>query len=338
MDTSRSGPVRLWFVSGSDRKLTDPGTFPDWWERMGSSMRAGVSARPHRRGAGNGIGPWLIVPAFLLLAVFLFWPLIRTVQLSGYASDIIGNPTRFVGLDNYLDLFTDPTFVQTVVVSIEIALLGMALATSIALCAALLLRGRLLGSRIFAIVFSLPFAYSAASASVVFAGLFAPSVGALNVIFSSFGVIGPAWLENPVAAIWAIAIATAWYEFGFAFLVLTAAVRDVPPEIIEAAQLDGTGDARLAAQVLVPLMRPSILFLTVTQTVTGLQSFAQIQVLTRGGPAGSTTTFVFRLYQLAFGNGTPDFGRASVTAVVLVLIVAAITLAQFRFFGREESA
>lgn len=286
----------------------------------------------------NGVGPWLLVPAFALLGFFVFWPLARTVQLSGYASDIIGNPTRFVGLANFIDLGTDPAFARTMVVSILIALLGMILAMATALGVVLLLRSTLLGTGLFNVVFSLPFAYSAASASVVFAGLFAPSVGALNVILSWFGVSGPAWLQNPAAAVWAIAIATAWYEFGFAFLVLTAAVRNIPAEIIEAAQLDGAGGGRLAVQVLVPLMRPSILFLVVTQTINGLQSFAQIQVLTRGGPAGSTTTLVYRLYQQAFGNGTPDFGRASVTAIVLMVIIAAITITQFRLYGREKAA
>lgn len=295
------------------------------------------SASAGRRGR-NAIGPWLFLPALLLLGVFLIWPLFRTFQLSGYASDIIGNPTRFVGLGNYVSLVTDPGFIRTVVVSIVIALLGMILATSFALSAALLLRSRLLGRGIFNVVFSLPFAYSAASASAVFAGLFAPSVGILNIILGGFGVSGPNWLGNPVAAVWAISIATAWYEFGFAFLVLTAAVRGVPPEVIEAAQLDGSGPVRLATHVLVPMMRPSILFLTVTQTITGLQTFAQIQVLTRGGPANATTNFVYRLYQLAFGNGTPDFGRASVIAVVLVIIVAAITGLQFRLFGKDQSA
>lgn len=285
----------------------------------------------------NGVGPWLFVPAFVLLGFFVFWPLVRTVQLSGYASDIIGNPTRFVGLGNFVDLGTDPAFARTVLVSIVIALLGMILATASALGVALLLRSTLLGTGLFNVVFSLPFAYSAASASVVFAGLFAPSLGALNVILSWFGVSGPAWLENPAAAVWAIAIATAWYEFGFAFLVLTAAVRNIPAEIVEAAQLDGAGGGRLAVQVLVPLMRPSILFLVVTQTISGLQSFAQIQVLTRGGPAGSTTTLVYRLYQQAFGNGTPDFGRASVTAIVLMVIIAAIAITQFRVYGREKA-
>jgi sn-glycerol 3-phosphate transport system permease protein len=285
----------------------------------------------------NGVGPWLVLPAAALLAVFVFRPLFRSLQLSTYASDLIGNPTRFVGLDNYTSLLSDPDFLHTVVVSVVIALLGMFLATFGALAAVLLLRGRLLGGGIFNVVFSLPFAYSAASASTVFAGLFAPSVGVLNIILGNLGVSGPHWLDSPVAAVWSIAIATAWYEFGFAFLV-TAAVRDVPPEVIEAAQLDGAGGFRLAARVLVPIMRPSILFLVVTQTITGLQSFAQIQVLTRGGPAGATTNLVYRMYQLAFGNGTPDFGRASVIAVVLVLIVAAITALQFRLLGREKTA
>ncbi|MGO4586622.1 carbohydrate ABC transporter permease [Arthrobacter sp. 2RAF6] len=300
-------------------------------------MRGSTTSRSASRWGKNGLGPWLILPAILLLSVFLIWPLVRTVQLSGYASDIIGNPTRFVGVGNYLALITDAGFIHTVVISIVIAVLGMVLATFAALCAALLLRSRLPGQGAFNVIFSLPFAYSAASASAVFAGLFAPSVGILNIILGNVGVAGPDWLSNPFAAVWAIAIATAWYEFGFAFLVLTAAVRDVPSEVIEAAQLDGASGFGLAARILVPAMRPSILFLTVTQTITGLQTFAQIQVLTRGGPSDATTNFVYRLYQLAFGSGTPDFGRASVTAVVLIVIVAAITALQFRLFGRDKT-
>jgi sn-glycerol 3-phosphate transport system permease protein len=296
------------------------------------SMRHGGSGRRNR------LGPWLFVPALALLAVFVLWPLEQTLQLSLYASDILGNPTRFVGLGNYSALLTDPAFIHTVVISLVIALLGMSLATFSSLCAVLLLRGRLPGGGIFSVIFSLPFAYSAASASVVFAGLFAPSVGILNIVLGDAGVHGPAWLSDPAAAVWAIAIASAWYEFGFAFLVLTAAVRSVPSEIIEAAQLDGASGLRLASGFLVPMIRSSILFLVVTQTIAGLQNFAQVQILTNGGPGDTTTTFIFNLYQLAFGNGVPDFGRASVVAIALILIVAGITAVQFRLLGRENAA
>jgi sn-glycerol 3-phosphate transport system permease protein len=300
-------------------------------------MRQNSAVRTARSRQRFGIGPWLALPAIALLAVFYFRPLLRSLQLSGYASDIIGDPTRWVGIGNYVSLFTNPDFLYTVFISIVIALLGMALATASALTASVLLRRRLLGRSVFNVIFSLPFAYSAASASAVFAGLFAPVVGVLNVILGAIGINGPEWLSRPLPAIWAIAIATAWYEFGFSFLVLTAAVRDVDPEVIEAAQLDGANGFRLAAQILIPIMRPSILFLVVTQTISGLQTFAQIQVLTRGGPAGSTTTFVYRLYELAFGNGTPDFGRASAVAIVLIIIVAIITAIQFRVLGNERT-
>ena len=295
----------------------------------------GRSARTTRR---HGLGPWLVLPAAALLAVFVVRPLVRTVQLSGYGSDLLGNPTRFVGLDNYVELVTDSGFVQLVATSLVIAVLGMLLATAGALAAALLLRSHLPGRRLFTLLFSLPFAYSAAAASAVFAGLFAPSVGVLNLLLADVGITGPRWLETPAAAVCAVAVSTAWYEFGFAFLVLTAAVRDVPPEVVEAAQLDGAGGLRLATMILVPIMRPSILFLAVTQTISGLQTFAQVQVLTRGGPADATTNFVYRLYQLAFGNASPDFGRASVVAIVLVLVVALVTAVQFRLLGRDRTA
>lgn len=296
------------------------------------------SLRSVGNGQRSGLGPWLIVPALGLLVVFLIWPLVRTLQLSFYASDIFGNPTRFVAWDNYSELLTDPGFLHTVVISLVIALLGMSLATVSALCVVLLLRLRLLGGGIFTVIFSLPFAYSTASAAAVFAGLFAPASGILNIVLADAGVSGPAWLSSPVAAVWAIAIATAWYEFGFAFLILTAAIRNVPVEIIEAAQLDGASGLRMASGILVPLMRPSILFLVVTQTIAGLQNFAQIQVLTQGGPGNETTTLIFNLYQRAFGNGVPDFGRASVAAIVLILLVAAITAVQFRVLGRDKAA
>ncbi len=292
-----------------------------------------IRAQPRRPRPGASVGPWLIAPAGILLVVFLLWPLVRTFQLSAYASDLLGNPTRFVGLGNYVSSLTDPDFLATLGISIVIALLGMALATSAAVVVVLLLRRPLLARSLFNVVFSLPFAYSAASASVVFAGLFAPSVGALNLLLARFGITGPAWLATQGAAIWAIAIATAWYEFGFAFLVLTAAIRDIPPEIVEAAQLDGAGSFALARRILLPMMRPSILFLVVTQIISGLQTFAQVQILTRGGPAGGTTTLVYRFYQLAFGNGVPDFGRASVTAITLILVIGVITFVQFRIFG-----
>jgi sn-glycerol 3-phosphate transport system permease protein len=274
----------------------------------------------------------------VLLAVFVYRPLVRDVQLSLFGSDLLGNPSRFVGFRNYIEFFGSDDFLRTLGVSLLIAVISMALAVSGALAGALLVRRWLPGRGLFQVIFSLPFAYSAASASAVFFGLFAPSVGIVNGLLAQWGASGPPWLQQPGWAILAISLTTAWYEAGFAFLVLLAAVKNVPEEVLEAAQLDGVNGARMASSMLIPLIRPSLFFLFVTQTISGLQTFTQVYVLTRGGPSDSTTTLVFQLYQLAFGQGTPDFGRASVIGVLLVLIVAGVTAIQFAVANRKAEA
>ena len=298
--------------------------------------RNGIRSVPTRK-LRRGLGPWLVVPALALLVVFVYRPLFRGVELSFFGSDLIGNPSRFVGIDNYVDFFTSGDFQRTLWVSLLIAILAMAMSVSIALVGALLLRRWIPGRGLFQIVLSLPFAYSAAAASAVFFGLFAPSIGAINLLLARVGVDGPPWLQEPGWAIFSIAVSTAWYEAGFAFLVLVAATKAVPEEVIEAAELDGASGFRLTASMLIPLMRPSLFFLIVTQTIGGLQTFTQVYVLTRGGPAESTTTIVYELYQLAFGNGTPDFGRASVIGTFLVLLVAGVTALQFAIARRKEA-
>ena len=294
--------------------------------------------RSARRRSRNGIGPWLAVPAVLLFAVFVLYPLARSIQLSFFGSDLLGNPTRFVGFANYLEALVDTDLLRAIVVSIVIALLSMVLATGLALVAVLLLRGRMPGGAVFNTLLSLPFAYSAATASAVFAGLFAPTTGILNTVLGAVGIEGPSWTGDPVASVWAIAITTAWYEFGFAFLVLTAAIRDLPEEVVEAAMLDRANGWTLSWRILVPMMKPSILFLVIAQTISGLQTFTQIHVITRGGPSGATESVVYRLYEFAFGNGNPDFGRASVLAVVLILLIALVTALQFRFFRQDRTS
>ncbi len=269
----------------------------------------------------------MVLPCVLLLAVFAYRPVLRSIELSLFGSDLLGRPTRFVGLDHYVTLLTDPDLRRTLLVTLTVTVLSTALATGGALAAALpLRRASRRGGAVVSLLLSLPFAYSAAAASAVFAGLFAPAVGTINTLFGG----GPPWLQAPGWAMVSIALATAWYEFGFAFLVLLAALSALDDSVLEAAALDGAGEWRLACAIVVPTIRPSLLFLVVTQTISGLQIFTQVQVLTRGGPSGSTSTLVFELYQRAFGDGLPDYGTASAIALALLVLVVAVTALQFR--------
>ncbi len=277
----------------------------------------------------------MIAPCLVLLAVFAYRPVLRSLQLSLFSSDLLGRPTRFVGAHNYQQLIADPEQSHAVLVTVVIAALSTVLATGGGLVAVLPLRwtGRR-GRRVAALVLSLPFAYSAAAASAVFAGLFAPAVGTINGLLGRLGVAGPPWLQSPGWALLAICLTTAWYEFGFAFLVLLAASGSLDESVLEAAALDGAGPWRAARSVIVPMLRPSLQFLVVTQVITGLQLVTQVQVLTRGGPAGSTSTLVYELYRRAFGDGVPDYGSASTLALMIMLLVLVVTGLAVRLGGR----
>jgi sn-glycerol 3-phosphate transport system permease protein len=287
---------------------------------------------PHRRWSGGPAGLLLCLPCLVVLAVFVYWPTIRTAYLSLHSTDLFGRPTRFVGGANFAALVTDPALRQVLVTTLVVAALSTALATGAALAAALLLRTATpRGGRIASLVLSLPFAYSTAAASATFAALFSPAVGVIAQLCTSFtGGPGPGWLTNPFWAVAAIVVATAWYEFGFTLLVLLAALSRLDREVLEAAALDGAGELRTAWAVVVPALRPSLLFVVVTQTVTGLQIFTQVQVITKGGPGNATHTIVYELYQRAFGEGLPQYGIASSLALLLLVAVVAITAAQFR--------
>ncbi|MFF5966465.1 carbohydrate ABC transporter permease [Streptomyces collinus] len=277
----------------------------------------------------------MVLPCVGLLLVFAYWPVVRGVVLSLYDTDLLGAPSRFVGVSHYVDVVTDPELRRALLATGAIAGLSVVLSVGGALAAALPLRRAAAKPRaVVSVLLSMPFAYSAAASAAVFAGLFAPAVGTLNQVLAGIGITGPQWLQSPTWAVLSISIATAWYEFGFAFLVLLAALTQLDQEVIEAAALDGASGLRLARSVIIPMLRPSLVFLLVTQTISGLQVFTQVQVLTRGGPAGATSTLVYELYQRAFGEALPRIGQASTLAVVLLALVLLITALQFRVLRR----
>jgi sn-glycerol 3-phosphate transport system permease protein len=143
------------------------------------------------------------------------------------------------------------------------------------------------------------------------------------------------WLTNPSTALPSVAAASVWLQLGYDVLVLSAGLQAIPEEIYEAARLDGARGPALLRHVTLPLLTPSLFFLLVVTTIVSLQSFGQIHILTRGGPANSTTTLVYAIYYNSFAFGNSDFGLSSAMAAVLFVIVLAITAAQFGLLERR---
>ncbi|MEO6019599.1 MAG: sugar ABC transporter permease [Knoellia sp.] len=276
-----------------------------------------------------------LVPALIVFGVFIFWPLVKSILLSVQGTDILGNPSGYVGGVNYTRMFNDPEFLTVLWVTFAFTLLTVIPSIAISLAIALLLQSRIRGVRFFRTAFALPFAFSVATASVIFGVLFNPASGVLNGILSHLGVDKVQWLTDPNLALWSVSGATVWMQVGYNLLVLSAGLGALPEDVLEAARLDGASGLRLQRTIIMPLLTPQLFFLIVVGTIHSLQSFGQIKILTVGGPENRTTTLVYSIYEQAFANNNSNYGYASAQAMVLLLIVLIITALQFGVLERR---
>jgi sn-glycerol 3-phosphate transport system permease protein len=276
-----------------------------------------------------------LLPAFAVFAVFVFFPLGRSVFLSFQGSDLFGRPAGFVGVRHYAELFTDPGFGRVLLVTAGFTVLTVVPSLLAGLALSLLLHQRIRAVRFFRTGFALPFAFSVASASVVFSVLYNPATGVLNGLLSHLGVDRIGWLTDPAYGLLSVSLASVWMQLGYNLLVLSAGLGAVPDDVVEAARLDGAHGLRLQRSIIVPMLTPQLFFLVVTGTIHALQSFGQIHILTRGGPNSTTTTLVYSIYEQAFANNNSNFGAASAQAVVLLVVVAVITAVQFGVLERK---
>ena len=276
-----------------------------------------------------------LAPSLVLFTVWIFYPLGRSVYLSVHANDLFGRPTLFVGLDQYVQLFSSPalrdTILRTVAFTVLTVVPGLVLGTLIALA----LQAPIRGIGLFRTLLATPFAFSVATASVIFQIFFNPGVGVFNAILGTAHLHPVGWLTNPATALPSVAFASVWLQLGYNVLVLSAGLQGIPDEIYEAARLDGARGLTMARRITLPMLTPTLFFLLVVSTVLALQSFGQIHILTRGGPAGATTTLVYSLYLNAFAFGSTNYGLASAQALVLFLIVVVVTALQFGILERR---
>ena len=296
---------------------------------MTTAVRRRYSAREVLTGA------FFLAPSLILFTVWIFYPLGRSVYLSFHGSDIFGRPSLFVGLTQYQQLFSSPalreTILRTVVFTVITVIPGLLIGTLLALA----LQARIHGIGVFRTLLATPFAFSVATASVIFQIFFNPGVGVFNALLNLFHIHPVGWLTNPSTALASVALATVWLQLGYNVLVLSAGLQGIPEEIYEAARLDGARGLSMVRRVTLPLLTPTLFFLLVVSTILAIQSFGQIHILTRGGPAGATTTLVYSVYLNAFAFGSTNYGLASAEALVLFVIVLVVTAVQFGVLERR---
>jgi ABC-type sugar transport system permease subunit len=252
---------------------------------------------------------------------------LNSFYLSLHEVEAFSTGKTFIGVDNYRMLLWSPEYWQSIQASIEFTLLTVIPSVVFALALAVGIDANPYGRAMFRTIFLMPVGISSAMAAMLWVFFYNPASGYINYILEIFGVRGPNWLGDGKWALPAIAIVTVWKEIGFNVIFFLAGLAAIPDDVREAAAIDGAGAWQCFWSIVLPMLAPTLLFVTVVTVINSFQSFGQIHILTQGGPAGTTSTLVYNLYRDAFQNF--QTGSASAQAVILFLIMLAATLIQF---------
>ena len=266
-------------------------------------------------------------PALIGLLWFTSYPILASLYYS-FTSFSAVKPPVWVGLDNYLRLFTeDQLFAASLYNTLYLVGIGLPLGIAFAFLLAMTLNMKVGGLALYRTVFYLPSITPPVGAAMLWLWLLDPQFGVVNSLLRLVGLPGPPWLGDPAWSKPALILMGLW-GVGGTMIIFLAGLQDVPQEMYEAAQIDGAGPVGRFWNITVPFMSPYLLFTTITGLIGGFQYFAQLYVMTNGGPAGSTRTYAFYLYENAFVFF--KMGYASAMAWILLVLVVSLTALIFR--------
>lgn len=265
-----------------------------------------------------------LLPCFCVFAVFLFYPFAKTIYLSLYKTNKLGQAKLFVGLENYKNLLTSESFYNSMTVTlvfVAIVVLGSML---LGLIAAVLCSKAFPGIRVFSTSYALPMAIASSGAAMIFRIILNPTIGIVNKLTG----LDINWISDPRYALVCVAVLTAWLNSGINFLYFSAGLGNIEESIYERASVDGANAVQQFFRLTLPSLSPILFYTLVVNIIQAFQSFGQVKILTQGGPGESTNLIVYSIYRDAFFNYR--FGSAAAQSVVLFLIVMALTLVMFR--------
>ncbi|QDP42221.1 carbohydrate ABC transporter permease [Radiobacillus deserti] len=261
------------------------------------------------------------------LTLFWFYPMLNSFLISLTDWDYISPTYNIVWLDNYMNLIRDPIFHEVLWNTLYFTL-GTVIPTIVGgLLLALLVLKNQQGMGMFRTILFSPWVTPTVAVAIVWSWIFEPETGIANWVLSFFGLPGLEWTGSSTWAMPAVIIVTVWKGLGWAMIFYLNALKRIPTDLFEAASIDGAGGFQKFFRVTVPLVSPTTFFLSIISTVQALEAYDQIQVMTQGGPAGSTRTLLYLFYQAAFEEF--NMGKATAVATVIILITSILSIIQF---------
>ena len=292
------------------------------------SNRAAATSSPPTSRSSRRLPACIVylLPSLLIFAIFVIYPFARTVVTSFFATTSAGALTNPVGFANFVALFNDPLYRQTLANTLIYVAITTPLTVVIARLLAVLTSRDLPGMGVFRTIFSSTMGISVASAAVFWNLMFNANSGVLNHLIKAFGGTPVGWLVDERYALVSVSIISVWMNLGMAYLVLMGAIKGIDDSYYESVDLVGGGFWYRLRKVTVPLISPSLFFVVTISVINAFQSFGLIDMLTQGGPNNSTVLLIYRLYRDAFVNFR--IGSAMAQGVVLFVLIFLISLLQ----------
>jgi multiple sugar transport system permease protein len=275
-----------------------------------------------------------VLPSLIGVTLFLLLPVVVVLLLSFVKWNFLQAPT-WVGLHNFVTMTRDDHVFHALLISAYYVLWNIPVQTVIALALAMALNRRLPGMALFRALYVLPYMSTPVAMAVVWSWMFDAQNGLVNHLLLLAGVTGPNWLGDQATALPVIAMVATWQYAGYNMLFFLAGLQTIPPQIYEAASIDGASAWGKFRRVTLPLLNSTMLFVLVTDVIGSFQVFDQVYVLTQGGPGSATNVINYQIYSTAFSNF--DVGSASAMSLLLFGVILAVTFIQFRFFRNRTT-
>lgn len=275
----------------------------------------------------------LIAPAMVGFLVFALYPTLRGIYLSFTDFRLLSAPT-WIGVQNFIDLFQDDTFWQSLGITIYFVFIAVVLTLAVSILTAAVLH-RVTGSTVLRGLIILPFLISGVVAATVWSWMLDAQLGIVNQLVHALGGDGIRFLTSREWAIPSLAFIHVWKNMGYTSIIIFAGMQTIPPSIYEAGRIDGASEPKMFFRLTLPLLRPILALVVVLNVIGAFQVFDIVSVATKGGPAHASNVLQMYIYQKAFGQF--DFGYASAMSLALFAILIVITFVQMRLLRASES-
>ena len=274
-----------------------------------------------------------LAPSLVLFVVFIFYPLVKSAHLSLFTVDLMGRERVYLGFQRYVDMFSSRQFLHSLWVTLLFSLYTVVPGMVIALFLAYMANWQLRGVALFRTVFAFPLSIAVAGASMIFMMMFNSSAGVFAYFLQVLHLPAVSWLVDPNWALVSVSLVAIWRGIGFNTIVLLSGLQSIPQQLYESAKMDGAISWRQFVDITLPLLSPALFFVFIVSVINSLQTFGEINILTQGGPSEATNVIVYSIYREGFFN--LNYGYASAEAIVLFVIILALTLFEFWLLERK---